>query len=480
MRTKWFSMLIAFCMLVAHASAQPYPIRANRGLNLRAEPSLNADIADTITAGTVLQVVGKFHRWLKVDRTGREVWLADWVDFSRVDERPPAPNPQPASSPPANVDNCCFVDRQCNSDQDWIDGYWAYQFGQCAAPAQPQPVTPAQPVAGAPANVDNCCYVDRQCQSDWDWINGFYAYQNGQCAAPVQAQPATPAQPADSRPASIYNCCDVDRHCQSEAEWIAGRQAFRASECVTLLPPTNRPPASGGNCCDSAWQCMFNSEREQGYWVYQINQCAGLPNYSAVALTGPVPRIEGSGRFVQHIGATLKLMKSIAPAWYNYVITAMDLIVESGGRKYPGHCAATAYARERKVTVESCWIDWVSAGLNIGSVHNEVATARTLGHEACHIHRHEEGFVYDHSTSEHEEEMCDKFGSGASALLSSALTTGLNPRRGTTYFDKDVTLRSLRQYCSEGYRADLFCPTLQRLESIWRNVPYSVFPPRAP
>ena len=59
----------------------------------------------------------------------------------------------------------------------------------------------------------------------------------------------------------------------------------------------------------------------QGYYAYQINQCAGFPDYSAVTLTGPVPRIEGSSRFVQHITASLKLLKGVDPAWYNYVIT---------------------------------------------------------------------------------------------------------------------------------------------------------------
>lgn len=144
-------MLIAFCLLVALASAQPYSIRANRGLNLRTEPSLTADIADTVPSGSILQVVGKLNRWLKIDRNGREVWLADWVNFSRVDESAAAPNPQPASAAPANVDNCCFVDRQCQSDAEWEAGYWAYQNRQCAAPAQLQPVPPAQPVASTPS-----------------------------------------------------------------------------------------------------------------------------------------------------------------------------------------------------------------------------------------------------------------------------------------------------------------------------------------
>ena len=45
------------------------------------------------------------------------------------------------------VDNCCFVDRQCNSDQDWVHGYWAYQNNQCAAPSPNQSDSSQQPAA---------------------------------------------------------------------------------------------------------------------------------------------------------------------------------------------------------------------------------------------------------------------------------------------------------------------------------------------
>ncbi len=432
MKFKCVAILFAFGMVIALASAQPYSIRANRGLNLRVAPSLNADIADTVVSGEVLHVVGTSGNWLKIDRNGREVWLADWVNYSRVDSSAPSGSQQPTTP----IDNCCFVDRQCQSDQEWIDGYWAYQNGQCAAPAQPQPSTPAQPVASAPANVDNCCFVDRQCQSDWEWTEGYWAYQTGQCSASAQSQPVTPALPT-------------------------------ASELAT-----------GGNCCNSVWECWFEEERVQGYYAYQINQCAGLPQTSAITLTGPVPRIEGSDQFVQHIVTTLKWMKSIAPAWYNYVITGIDLIVEIPVpfTYFEQDCTARAHSSERKVTVESCWVvppsrlPFIEADLDY--------SAAMLAHEACHIHTHEEGKYF--ANQEHEEAECRKFGTGGSVLIYSALAIGLNPRRGTLYWHKDNALNELRSFCSHGYRADLFCPTLQRLESDWLNVPYAVFPPGAP
>ena len=28
-----------------------------------------------------------------------------------------------AAGSASDIDNCCFVDRQCHSDQEWVDGY---------------------------------------------------------------------------------------------------------------------------------------------------------------------------------------------------------------------------------------------------------------------------------------------------------------------------------------------------------------------
>ncbi|MCY3834614.1 MAG: hypothetical protein OXG85_16505 [Chloroflexi bacterium] len=92
----------------------------------------------------------------------------------------------------AQVDNCCFVDRQCQSDEEWVSGYWAYQNNQCPAQTQTQPS--AQPAARSASQVDNCCFVDRQCHNDAEWTNGWWAYQNGQC--PASSQPAAAVTPA--------------------------------------------------------------------------------------------------------------------------------------------------------------------------------------------------------------------------------------------------------------------------------------------
>ncbi len=155
----------------------------------------------------------------------------------------------------------------------------------------------------------------------------------------------------------------------------------------------------------------------------------------------------------------------------------MDSIVEEPVDYQNVTCYARANARERKATVQTCFMWWTING-NGPAEYDQVSTAAALGHEACHIHTHEEGKYF--ATHEDEEAECRKFGTGARVLLNTALATGLDPLRGTSYFHQESAISGLRQYCSEGYRADLFCPTLHRLEDIWRNVPYSVFPPGAP
>ena len=179
----------------------------------------------------------------------------------------------------AQVDNCCLVDRQCHSDRDWIDGFYAYQNGKCAAPAQ------AQSASGAAGQIDNCCFVDRQCSSDQQWMDGYWAYQNNLCPASTGSPAQSVAPPAPSAAADVDNCCYIDRQCGSDQQWM------------------------------------------DGYWAFQNNQCAtpGLhtPKTSSSAI------IEGSEIFVARIGAALELLRTRAPQWHAYVTNGPRKIAES-------------------------------------------------------------------------------------------------------------------------------------------------------
>ena len=171
---RWATIALLW-LITAAASAQNYYIQVTHNTNLRVSYSLESIRAETVPAGTSLQVVGSFGKWLKINRNGHERWMASWVQHSRADA------PQMAAS---DIDNCCFVDRHCRSDSDWTAGYWAFQKHQCAVPNKPISDFSTPPSGADAEQVDNCCFIGWLCQSDDDWSRGYRAYHSNQCAHP--------------------------------------------------------------------------------------------------------------------------------------------------------------------------------------------------------------------------------------------------------------------------------------------------------
>ena len=107
-------------------------------MNIRQSSTTRSAVSAFARAGESFAVMesrrGASWCWLKISKG----WLAN---TSRVQATPPARLPatadtRPVTSRAANVDNCCFVDRQCESEQQWVDGYYAYRRNECVA--QPQ------------------------------------------------------------------------------------------------------------------------------------------------------------------------------------------------------------------------------------------------------------------------------------------------------------------------------------------------------
>ena len=175
MKARYYAVAFILFILSNAASAQSYFVRVTNNTNLRASYSLESAVLTSARAGATLEVVGQHNRWLRVRHEGRQFWMAAWVSHSRVDAQPTATA--------TDIDNCCFVDRQCQSDQEWTDGYWAYQNKQCAAPATTSTVSTVSPPPGATAasDVDNCCFMNRHCRTNQQWVDGYWAYQRNEC-----------------------------------------------------------------------------------------------------------------------------------------------------------------------------------------------------------------------------------------------------------------------------------------------------------
>ena len=184
MKATSLAVLLSVFVLCSVVSAQDYQIRTDANVNLRATFSLDGNIVETVPAGTILQVIGRFNRWLKIDRNGNEVWLADWVPYTRVTDSDQTQS-RTDTQTQSQIDNCCFVDRQCHSDADWTSGYWAFQNNQCAAPLQSRLQISSQPTNSSIGTSDNCCFLDWQCNSDEEWARGYIAFQIDHCDVPA-------------------------------------------------------------------------------------------------------------------------------------------------------------------------------------------------------------------------------------------------------------------------------------------------------
>lgn len=367
MKAKLLAVTLTILLFCYLAAAQDYCIRVNRRINLRDAASLQSNVLETVATGTTLTVVGELNQMLKISRNGNEAWMASWVDYSRVDDCGGAQAPaQPLSA----IDNCCFVDRQCQSDQEWTEGYWAFQNGQCQAPAQTGAPASSQPVSGAPAQIDNCCFVDRQCRTELDWISGYHAYQNNQCGAPGQTGASGSSQPAGGvvvRSASGVVIGSASGH--------------------TRLPSTSytKTPALGqtisfNNCCQLNWQCDSDQDRAAGYHAFQNDQC-GLP--------GEVISIVGDPDFIDFYAQRLEELRNRLPQRYSYVLSSLDKIEQAGAGLLGGRVSHAG---------RILFMPWS------GPLANGWDTRRSaiLVHEACHVHRFHAGHPPPRSCGDRE------------------------------------------------------------------------------
>ena len=153
------------------ASAGCYPNNIayiSGSMNIRERATTDSDKVGVAYAGQSFPVAesrpGETWCWLRIDKG----WLAD---TSRVQPTKPtyvAPSPrvetQQNNQQPANVNNCCYVNRECNTDEEWTNGYWAYQNNECpvssqsSSISQPQETPPRrgegglQPIPGSGGN----------------------------------------------------------------------------------------------------------------------------------------------------------------------------------------------------------------------------------------------------------------------------------------------------------------------------------------
>ena len=377
MKAKLIAGTLVMMLFCNFASAQEYCIRANRRINLRDAASLQANVLETVTPGTTLSVIGESNRWLRINRNGSEAWMANWVDYSRLENCSGTGSQQGSSTVAADIDNCCFVDRQCATDQEWTDGYWAFQNNQCPSPPGSGTPTSSQPVSGAPAQIDNCCFVDRQCRTDQEWTDGYWAFQNNQCGAPGQSPASASSQSASGL---IF---------RSASGIVIGNTSG-----LTILPSTSytRRPALGqtisfDNCCELNWQCNSEQDWAAGYRAFQNNFQCGL---------GRVISIVGDAEFIDFFTQRLDQLRNRLPQRYDYVLGGLDKIEQARADLLSGHADTTG---------RIFFVPWSGPS----AIGWEKRMSAVLVHEACHVHRNAAGYrptACDPESQIREETIC--------------------------------------------------------------------------
>lgn len=393
----------------------------------------------------ILRVVGEMDGHLKINRFGEILCLPIGMVFYRR----LTPGKQYQESP--RVDNCCSLDRHCDTDEEWAAGYADYQVNSCSSQdwwkwteldhpdtynccqigwechddddwdygdiafnanrcAIDSPPSASQPAASAQTNaapqpspdIDNCCFVDRECHSDADWTDGYWAFQNGQCQAPPQTQSPAPAPvqstSGGSSATNIDNCCFVDRECHSDQDWTEGYWAFQNGQCQAPagVGSGGPPPVGVDNCCQINRRCETDLDWQRGFTAYQHNLCYASP--------GDYHKINGSAEFVHLFHAALQLLLERAPEWYAYS-TVIPSITEIP--VHPDHICYVTLS-DRKVY---CWLDKTERyAISTGSRRLMrpwiVSMVRVVVHEACHIQRDIAGFAYTAATADAEEAYC--------------------------------------------------------------------------
>ncbi len=257
-----------------------------------------------------------------------------------------------------DIDNCCFVNRQCVTDQEWVEGYHAYQRNECSG-GQPAAAVSAPISAPAGGPVDNCCQVNWQCDLIGAWVEGYHAFQRNECHVvsppPVIIRPTPAAASPAGQP--IDNCCFVNRQCATEQDWVDGYEAFKYDNMCRASPPVfvPGPPVNAATF-----------------------DCNAISRVGPVGIAGPVGShpipIHGPEDFTRKMRAALDLLKRKAGGWrwYDYTVSGISSIhAREGGRV--------------SINSPTGKVSW-GTGHGYLWIADLARIASILVHEACHVH----------------------------------------------------------------------------------------------
>ena len=150
------SVLLLVEPLATSASGSCYPhgtAYIAGTMNIRASATTDSRVVAKAQAGNTFKVTeskrGETWCWLKISKgwlakTGRVSATKPTITVATRSETVP-------TTQQSDIDNCCYVDRQCSSGEEWQSGYWAYQNNECGAPASSAAVSASLPGIDGPS-----------------------------------------------------------------------------------------------------------------------------------------------------------------------------------------------------------------------------------------------------------------------------------------------------------------------------------------
>ncbi len=244
--------------------------------------------------------------------------------------------------------------------------------------------TPTDPLYDRPDDTDNCCDLDRECHTEEEWKAGWLAFERLECWDAYFNWKRTP-DPAYMPPAGSTNCCDAPGWlCLNDDHIRAGEDAFVAySHCNPNIKAAYLPTLvyhdATDNCCRLGRDCQTNADWERGYSDFLHFRCEF---YVPLVQSLPV-HLVGSEKFQASHLTAFSLLKARSPYYYDYAVRGIGKIVSA-----PIEAWGEAHCGPERLMLSS-----VPDDLRAHFWTTIVGLASLVVHEACHCHQEMAGFV---------------------------------------------------------------------------------------
>lgn len=140
--------------------------------------------------------------------------------------------------PETGIDNYCLTIWQCETEEQWVCGYDAWQAHQgaliapqCGATWSLSNLAGRDALSVFESRIDNLCFISWACESEDEWVLGYHAYQaiRDVWYPRLRAAEAPPDAGLSTPETEIDNFCFTVWTCESEADWKRGFFAWQAA-----------------------------------------------------------------------------------------------------------------------------------------------------------------------------------------------------------------------------------------------------------